>query len=107
MTGRAIGARLARAQARSEAARARLADTLGTLQRRTTPRALAQDVVETLQVRGTAAITEAIEVARRKPVKIGLIAAMLGLFAARRPVLRLLRRRSSALTPSSSKGAKT
>ena len=96
MTGRAIGTRLALAQARSEAARARLSGTIGALQRRATPRALAQDVADTLQVRGLAALNGVAETARRKPLAVGVVATLLGLFLARHRIARLLRRRDPA-----------
>ncbi len=96
MTGRAIGTRLALAQARSEAARARLSGTIGALQRRATPQALAQDVADTLKVRGVAALNDVAETARRKPMAVGLAVALLGLFLARHRIARLLRRREPA-----------
>ena len=105
MTGRAIGTRLARAQARSEAARARLSGTIGALQRRATPRALAQDVAETLQARGLAALNDAAETARRKPLATGLVITMVSLFLARHRILRLLRRRGAAPSPSPKRGS--
>lgn len=104
MTGRAIGTRLARAEAQSAAARARLSDSLVTLQRRATPRALAQDVAETLQARGIAAVNQAVETARRKPVAVGIVAAVVGLFLARRQIFRVFRRRGTPI-PSPQRGS--
>ena len=93
MTGRAIGTRLALAQARSEAARARLSGTISALQRRATPRALAQDMAETLQTRGIIALNGVVETARRRPLAVGLAVTLLSLFLARHRIARLVRRR--------------
>ena len=46
MTGRAIGTRLALAQASAEQARARLSETIGTVQHRARPQVLGQGVAE-------------------------------------------------------------
>ena len=96
MTGRAIGTRLALAQARSEAARTRLSGTISALQRRATPQALAQDLAETLKTRGIDALNGLADTARRKPVHVGLAVTLLGLFLARHRIARLLRRRGPA-----------
>ncbi|WP_353204473.1 hypothetical protein [Sphingomonas sp.] len=109
MTGRAIGTRLALAQARSDAARARLSTTIGALQRRATPQALAQDVAKTLKVRGIDALNGLADTARRKPLHVGLAVTLLGLFLARHQIARLLRRRgptpARARTPSPQRGS--
>lgn len=91
MTGRAIGARLALAQAEAEQARARLADTIGTLQHRASPQVLAHDMAESLKTRGVDAVVGAIESARRRPLRFGIAAAVLGLWLARGPIVRALR----------------
>jgi hypothetical protein len=95
MTGRTIGTRLALAQARAEEARTRLANTIGTLQHRASPQALAQDVAETLKARGADAVRGAVEGARRRPVRLGIALAAIGLFLARGVILRAVRQRSS------------
>lgn len=109
MTGRAIGARLALAQARSEAARARLSGTINALQRRATPQALAQDVAETLKARGIDALNGLAATAKRKPLHVGLAVTLLGLFLARHQIARLLRRRgrtaARARAPSPKQGS--
>jgi len=52
---------VALAQARVDAARAQLAETMGTLQKRANPQTLASDAAEKLKVRGTEALTTAVE----------------------------------------------
>lgn len=96
MTGRAIGTRLALAQASAEQARARLSETIGTLQHRASPQMLAQDVAESLKARGVDAVLGVVESARRRPARFGVAAAVLGLWLARGPIVRALRRPSSA-----------
>ena len=99
MTGRAIGTRLALAQARSEAARARLSGTIGALKSRATPQALAQDVTATLKARGVDALNEIADTARRKPVQLGLALTVVGLFLARHKIIGLLSRPTAPLPP--------
>ena len=92
MTGRAIGKRLAVAQARADAARTDFAATLGKLQHRASPQALAQDAADTLKRRGVDALIEFADAAQRKPARTGLGLLLLGLFLGRRPIFRALRR---------------
>ncbi|WP_010217157.1 DUF3618 domain-containing protein [Sphingomonas sp. PAMC 26621] len=87
---------VALAQARANAARAQLADTIGILQKRANPQTLASDVAENLKVRGTEAVTTAVETARKNPVATGIVGAVLGSFLVVGPVSRLLRGRKPA-----------
>ena len=93
MTGHTIGSRLSRAQAQSEAARKRMSTTLSALQRRAAPRALAHDVAQTLQVRGSAAMNGAVTTAQRKPMTVVAVLSLLTLFLARHRIARLFQRR--------------
>ncbi|MDR6849798.1 MAG: DUF3618 domain-containing protein [Sphingomonas sp.] len=99
MTGRAIGTRLALAQARAEQARARLSETIGTLQHRASPQALAQDMAESLKARGVEAVLGAVDSARRRPARFGIAVAAIGLLLARGPIARTLRRRAATPLP--------
>lgn len=84
---------IALAQARADAARAQLAETIGTLQKRANPQTLASDVAENLKVRGNEALTSAVETARQNPVVTGVVGALLGSFVLGGPISRLLRGR--------------
>lgn len=87
----ATTARIALAQARADAARARLSRTIGTLQQRARPQVLAHDVAETLKVRGRAALTGAVETARRRPVPVAIGLSVFGLFLARGAIAKAVR----------------
>lgn len=95
MTGRTIGTRLALAQARAEEARARLANTISTLQHRASPQVLAQDMADSLRARGADAVRSAVDGARRRPARVGIALAALGLFLARGLIMRAVRQRAS------------
>ena len=98
MTGRAIGTRLALAQARADAARARLSDTLGTLQHRASPQVFAHDVAETLKERGRDAVLQLADTAKRRPARFGIALVIVGLFLSRRQITRLLWRKPGSTT---------
>lgn len=84
------------AQARADAARAQLAETISTLQKRANPQTLASDVAENLKMRGNEALTTAVETARQNPVVTGVVGAVLGSFLIGGPISRLLGRRKPA-----------
>lgn len=84
---------VALAQARVDAARAQLAETFGTLQKRANPQTIAADVAENLKARGTEALTTAVETARQYPVVTGVLGALLGSLVLRGPSFRLFRGR--------------
>lgn len=92
MSGSATEKRLAIAQARADAARARLSITIAALQERARPTSLVHDVTATLKGRGTAMALAVVDTAKRKPARTGAIVAVIGLFFARRPLSRLVRR---------------
>jgi hypothetical protein len=81
------------AQARADAARARLSQTFGALQRRASPQAIATDLAANLKVRGNDAVQGAIVGARENPVAAGIGVVLTGLFLARGPIFRLFRRK--------------
>jgi len=84
---------LARAQDSADAARRHLAQTMVALQSRLKPSALARDAVEELKEAAGDLTRVGLDTARRKPVAtIGAVAAI-GAFIARKPLLRLLRRK--------------
>lgn len=84
--------RVALAEARAAAARARLADTIGALQRRARPQVLAKDVANTIRGSGRKALDGALANVKRRPLHLGLAVILLGLVLARRPLLRMARR---------------
>ncbi|MEG3175699.1 DUF3618 domain-containing protein [Sphingomonas sp. RB3P16] len=84
--------KLALAQARADAARAQLSTTISALQHRTSPQVLAQDVADTIRERSMDALSGAVETARRRPVPTGIGVALVGLFLARGPIAKSLRR---------------
>jgi hypothetical protein len=77
---------VALAQARADAARARLGETFEALQKRANPQTLASDVAEKMKVRGTEALTTAVETARQNPVATGVVGALIGSFFIRGPI---------------------
>jgi hypothetical protein len=84
---------LAQARRTSDDARKALAQTLIALQMRLKPSALARDaVVELKQVAGELA-QQGVEAAKRKPLAIAGTLAAVGAFFARKPLVRLLRRK--------------
>ncbi|MEG3122767.1 DUF3618 domain-containing protein [Sphingomonas sp. GB1N7] len=80
------------AEARSTAARSRLAATLSLLQSRLSPKALAQEAASNLIAKGQEIATEGVDAAKRHPFKIAGALAAAGLLFARRPLSRLLTR---------------
>lgn len=78
---------LTEAEARSRNARARLFGTLGRMQDKLNPMALAQDAVENVAI-GVARDTVA--TVRANPRTVAVVAAAAMLFLARRPLARLL-----------------
>jgi Protein of unknown function (DUF3618) len=84
--------KVAVAQARADAARARLSATIGALQHKASPQTMAQDVADTLKERGKEAVAVAVDTAKRQPVPVGIGVGLLGLFLARGPIAKLIRR---------------
>lgn len=74
------------AEARSRTARARMLATLGQLQARLAPEAVAHDAVEIAKEQAAALALKGIEEVRRRPKLVAAVAAGVGLFAARRPL---------------------
>lgn len=88
-----IDSELAKAERNSAAARQELAQTIGALQRRMKPALLARDAAD--QVKKTAGELSRIgaERARRNPVAAAGLAAAAVAFFARKPLIRLFRRK--------------
>lgn len=100
MTGSPIS-RIAVAQASADLARARLAMTVGELQRRASPSSIAHDVTETIKQRGTTITLDAVAGVRQRPATVAVVAASaIGLWLAHAPIARFARRATSA-TPDS------
>lgn len=84
---------LNRAQENSVDARQRLTETMIALQSRLKPSALARDALDELkQVAGEMA-QAGVDAAKRKPLAVAGAVTALGAFFARKPLLRLLRRK--------------
>ncbi|MGY2732563.1 DUF3618 domain-containing protein [Sphingomonas sp. UYP23] len=83
--------KIALAQARADAARARLSATISALQHKASPQVMAQDVADTLKERGKEAVTFAVDTAKRQPVPVGIGLSVLGLFFARGPISKVIR----------------
>lgn len=74
---------VAAARARADAARARLIASATATQARLAPARLAQDALDGVTERATAAALRGARAARRRPLAIAGVAAAIGLFAAR------------------------
>jgi hypothetical protein len=81
------------AEARAAAARQRLTSTVGELQERLAPQALARDAVDTLSDAGRKALDSGVETARANPALIAGGAAALLAFLGRRRLWKLVRRK--------------
>ncbi|WP_242140060.1 DUF3618 domain-containing protein [Sphingomonas sp. TREG-RG-20F-R18-01] len=86
-------ARVVAAQARAEAARANLSETIGVIQKRANPQTIASDVVATLKTRGTAVMQTAMDTAEQRPWATVAGVALTSLFLARGTISRLFRGR--------------
>lgn len=86
---------IAAALAQRAAARGRLLATAGAVQQRLRPANLAQEAVETAKGGLAQAARQGVATAQRKPVLAVAIGAALGLLLARKPILRLVRRRGA------------
>ncbi|KQS04659.1 hypothetical protein ASG11_10680 [Sphingomonas sp. Leaf357] len=84
------------AEARSTAARARLANTLSLLQSRLSPKALAQEAASNLIAKGQEIASDGVDAAKRHPFRIAGALAAAGVVLARRPLSRLLTRSGHA-----------
>lgn len=98
MTG--FDPKVALAQARADAARARLSTTVSALQHKASPQVMAQDVADTIKERGMEAMAVAVDTAKRQPVPVGVGLGLLGLFLARGPIAKLIRRATASKTES-------
>ena len=78
---------LAEAEARSRNARERLLGTLGQMQHKLNPMALAQDAVESV---ATNMMRDTVETVRARPRTMAMAAGAALLFMARKPIARLL-----------------
>lgn len=81
------------AEARAAAARQRLSSTVGELQERLAPQALAKDAVETLSDAGRKALDTGVETARANPAMVAGGIAALTAFLGRKRLWRLVRRK--------------
>jgi hypothetical protein len=97
---------LALVELRSVQARQRLAGTLGEIQARLNPKALAREAAQELRDAGENLAHEGLQAARRHPLTIAGVVAAIGLFAARRPIRRLFTRAKDE-TPSKSPRSNT
>ncbi len=88
------------AAARSAAARQRLSRTLGDLQARLSPKALARDAVQELKETSQELAQEGVAAAKRHPLTIGGAAAGIILFLLRRPIGSFLRGAGNATAAS-------
>lgn len=86
-------ARVIAAQARADAARANLSQTIGVIQKRANPQTIASDVVATLKTRGTEAMQTAMDTAEQRPWATVAGVALTSLFFARGTIFRLIRGR--------------
>ncbi len=84
--------RLADAERDAAAARERLSSTVNTLQTKLDPKTLARTTVSEIADRGTAAAKAGVAGARRNPAIIAGVALIAGLFFARRPIAKAVRR---------------
>lgn len=91
MSMKAPSPRVVAAQVRADAARARLSETMGLLQKRANPQTIASDVVATLKTRGGEAMQTAMDTAEKRPWATGIGVALTGLFLARGPIYRAIR----------------
>ncbi|MET3762415.1 DUF3618 domain-containing protein [Sphingomonas sp. UYEF23] len=94
MTG--LDPKVALAQARADAARARLSTTVSALQHKASPQVMAQDVADTIKERGMEAMAVAVDTAKRQPVPVGVGLGLLGLFLARGQIAKLIRRTTAS-----------
>ena len=99
MTRPIVPSPLALAQARAQAARARLSGTIAELQERAKPTSLVHDMAETIKERGTGLALGLVDTAKRKPAHVGAVVTLVGLFLARRRVGDLIRRATGATPP--------
>lgn len=104
----ALPAALTEAEARSESARTRLFDTLGQVQEKLNPMALAQEAVESVAAN---VVRDTVDTVRARPKAMAAAAGVALLFLARKPLGRLLWRgakHATATVPASLKAkAKT
>ncbi|KQM65078.1 hypothetical protein ASE75_08520 [Sphingomonas sp. Leaf17] len=84
---------LALAEAEALAARARLAATLETLQSRLDPKAMAKKATQDVVDASEKAARVGAEAVKDNPGKAAGVAAAIGLFLVRKPLLSMLRRR--------------
>lgn len=71
----------------ADAARERLMATAGELQERLRPRALARDAWEGAKIKGADLAEEAVDAVKARPLAATGIAAAIGLFLAREPII--------------------
>ncbi len=81
--------KIARAEARVDAARDRLVDTLGELQQRLSPRTLAHDAWESAKVKTADLAEDAVDAVKSRPVAAGSALAAVAMFLAREPLMDL------------------
>ncbi len=87
-------ASVALAEQRAAAARQRLSATVGTLQARLNPRAVARDAVENIQESGEKALRTGVRTARAHPEALVWAATLATAWLARRRIVGLFARRS-------------
>lgn len=90
---------VADAEARVADARQRLTRTVGTLQTRLDPRAMARETVDGLTAKGELALRTGMDTARRNPAAVAGAAALLVAVLARKRIARMLTRKKPANTP--------
>lgn len=84
---------VAAAEARAAAARERLTSTVGEIQERLAPQALAKDAVESLSDAGRQALDAGVETVKANPAAVAGGAAALAAFFARKRLWSLVRRK--------------
>lgn len=87
------------AEARASAARARLTATLAMLQARLSPKALALEALNSALDKGREAAQTSVETVKRHPVAFSAMIAAIGVFLARRPIVRAISRLRHATPP--------
>lgn len=99
------------AESRAQAARQRLAGTLVELQARLNPKALAREAAQELKETGQEMARDGLDAIKRHPLRVGGVAAAIGLLLARRPLRQLLGKRAdetaAPLTSLTSKRARS
>lgn len=84
--------RLAEAKLAERLARARWFDTFELMQTRTTPSTIADEAVEQIKETAGKAVTKAKDAVRERPGTVVAVASAIGLFLARKPIIRAVKK---------------